>query len=321
MLASEWLAFAFGIRATPAAVSNGTQFPKLRLHELLRAIAVTVLFALPIEAFGLLKNKGQLNWIPPLTFAGFRDALYALTGYGGPLLLALYFVLAIIAAIATYCSPDSKHKFAARLLLLWLLFPLAVFLLYSIHRPLFYSRYLILCVPAAVLLAAEGIAKLRSLPTYLRWLWLPVLAVVLGLSFSATWRGYDAKLWPDWKSASHLVLANLQPGDAICFNGSGIDAFLYYWQRERNPNTNSNWDFPGAPYSNGSQCFGAFPEQVAGPGSRYRRVWLITTDPSPQQRLWIRNLLASRFGVGVAQGGASRGIPTVELLPGVAKSY
>ena len=127
----------------------------------------------------------------------------------------------------------------------------------------------------------------------LRLLWIPALALMLGLSLRATWLQYDAALWPDWSAAAHLVSSDFQAGDAVCFNGTGIDAFLYYWQREKK----ISWDsLPAAPYANATQCFNAFPQQVAG-SANYRRLWLITTDPTPAPALPMHR------GDGRASGG------------------
>jgi uncharacterized membrane protein len=286
------------------------------LKRLLGTITAFFFLSLPVEAFALLKSKGRLNWIPPLTVKSFLDAMYSMAGYdyGSLVMLVLSLGLVILAVAAAYRSHSERAIFSARFAALWLILPLATLLLYSIHKPLFYSRYLIICVPALLLLEAEGVAVVKRSGSLLHWLWLPAIILLTGMSFRATWHYFEAPMWPDWSLATQLVLANELPADAVCFNGNGVEPFLYYLQRK----TGISWDsLPKVEFSQGVNCVATLPGKPSDANSGCRRVWLITTDPTSQQNDWVMKALVPRYGRPI-QRGTFPGDIKIELLPGAA---
>jgi hypothetical protein len=286
------------------------------LKRLLGTVTAFAVLALPVEAFAVLKNKGRLNWIPPVTFKTFVAAMYEIAGYdyGNVGLLALSLDLAVIGVVMGYKSGSEKAAFSARVVAVWAVLPIPIMvtLLYSIRKPLFYSRYPIICVPATILLVAEGIVVLKRVRPSLRWLWLPTTILMLGMSFRATWHSLERPTWTDCNSATLTVLANELPGDAVCFNGNGVEPFLYYLQRK----TKITWDsLPRVQYSQGVNCVGNYPGKVSEASSGYRRVWLITTDPTPEQNEWVMNMLVPRYGKPMYRQ-LFPGPIKIELLPG-----
>lgn len=287
VIASQWLSL------------DGRRIRSMGWRRCLGVAATFFIVALPMEAFALLKNKGQVNWIPAVTWHGFMEGIYALSGYGGIGLLTFYAGLIGIAAVAALRASDSEYRFATRLAGAWLAFPVISMLVYSLHRPLFYSRFLVLCVPAATLLAGEGLATLQRLRSGIRWLWVPALLGMLALSLRSDWKYYRDPIWPDWKDSTRLVLANAHAGDAFCFSGNGAEVFLYYMQRERQV----PWSkLPSAYYSHGVRCLEQPPEEIAKPGSGYTRVWLLKTDSTEEQYQWISGLLKPSYGTPKSLG-------------------
>ncbi len=281
----------------------------------LGVVATFFVVALPMEAFAILKNKGQLDWTPPLTVSGFVEGMYAITGGGGAVLLLLYLGLGVLAIIEGYRSGSEELALSTRLLSLWVVFPIIVMIFYSLHKPLFYWRYLMMCLPGVILLAAEGVTIIKRSRRWVAWAWLPVVLLVAGISFRAAWHYFDAPIWPDWKAATDFVLANERPGDAVCFSGNGAAPFLYYMQRERR----LDWrTLPNERYSHGVRCLGDFPEKVAQANSGYRRAWLLSTDGGEQQYEWILKLLIPRFGPPAPLGSFAcpPGKISVNLLSG-----
>ena len=331
VIVSQWLSFLLWSRFIPITRSQVPDFnspppspcsripaphsPLLKPRSLFPAIRLFGLLALPLLVFAIFKNKGQLDWIPPLTWKVFMSGFVAVTGQGGAWLMARYLALALVAVICTLCSGDTGKRFAVLLMLGWALFPIAVFALYSLHKPLFLDRYLVLLVPAFVLLAAHGVATLASWGSPLRLLWIPALALLLALSARATWRQYDTTKWLDWQTPTHYVVSNMQPGDVLCFTAPGSESFWYYWQREKQ----FDWyDLPQTYYKNGTLCTLPFSDLAAEKNDSLRRVWLITTIATPEQRQWILGILAPRFGSPqVRQEFARPPLKLmVELLPG-----
>ena len=72
-----------------------------------------------------------------------------------------------------------------RFLLTWLIFPVALVVLLSLARPLFLGRYFIFCLPAMVISAAAGIARVGR-----PWV-ICSLATMLALSVQGTFSYYD----------------------------------------------------------------------------------------------------------------------------------
>lgn len=282
--------------------------------RLLRVIATFILLALPIEAFTLLRNEGQLNWIPRASLRSLVDAVSGMAGFnnGQFLVLAFGLGLAALGVIASYMSRYEKRKFSAQFTLSWLIVPIAVFLLYSIHRPLFFSRYLIICTPALLLLVAEGVDVIKQAASSARWLWLPATAVLLLMSVRATVNYYKAPMWPDWNAATKLVLANQRPGDGVCFTANGVEPFLYYLQR----NTDMAWDsLPGVQIIDGHRCIVELPGTAADRTGGQRRLWLITADATPQQEDSTEQAFVPRYGRPIPRG-TFNGMIKVELLSG-----
>ncbi len=120
-----------------------------------------------------------------------------------------------------------------RLLAIWLFMPLLILLLLSrtIGVNLYIDRFLIICLPALIVLLARGLTQIRR-----RRLRTAAVAVLLLLTLIATSRIFvDPRLAKqDWRGAIGTVLHNRQPEDLIVFHHiSGIIPTVYY---EPSPN-------------------------------------------------------------------------------------
>lgn len=188
----------------------------------------------PIAAFVATTGAGPLRWIQRLGLPDLWQFGLHLSGNGGPVLLGMYVVACAAGALPKW-SNAKRVKWEAwrfRFLALWLLLPVMIALLVSFARPLFLARYFIFCLPALLLLAAAGVARLRRV-----WLIAPVLAVFVVLSLRGTFSYYqhDFDLGRnDWRAASTYVLSHAQPGDAVLFHvAMGRMSYEYYRGLER----------------------------------------------------------------------------------------
>jgi hypothetical protein len=187
---------------------------------------------LPLALFVLLHDHGQIDWIRH--FFNIPFVVFSLLMLNGmnPL-LAILVVIGLFRA-ARSAGRDDDEAWTARLLATWLVFPIAVVLLVSLVKPVFFFRYFGICVPPLLLLAASELT--RPLPAskprrVLRWV---VAALTITLSSFVT-LGYHKgiKDWAgDWRGATEDILANAREGDALVFDVTGgFDAFRYYEDR------------------------------------------------------------------------------------------
>ena len=166
-----------------------------------------------------------MNWLARPDSAIMRHFFESLAGNGGYKLLGLY-VLSWIAAADGLRRSDRSQRWRYHVLLLWLAFPIVAVFAVSQYKSIFLARYLIACLPASVLLAAAGIARLRGIAQAGMLLVIGILSI--GGVFSYYQRDFDVGR-DDWRAATQYVLANAQPGDGIFFyTAPGRMSFEYY---------------------------------------------------------------------------------------------
>ena len=188
----------------------------------------------PMAVFVLLRHSDQIAWIPVTTMADFYEFLKLLTSQGGILLMVIYFALCGLAFVRTAGDIGSeKTSWGLRLLGLWVVLPPALTLLAGIIKPLFYPRYMLLCVPALVILAGRGLVTLSRITAFKYWVAAPVLVLVLSLSAWGTHQYFVdfPRETSDWRSAVDYVLEHQQPGDGVVFYIPNYYAYMYYSHR------------------------------------------------------------------------------------------
>jgi hypothetical protein len=140
------------------------------------------------------------------------------------------------------------------LLLTWLFLPVVLAFGVSLVKPIFIAYYLIVCLPALVLLAAVGLASIRN-----RWVFVSALTVVVALASHQTYAYYkDFGLKEDYRDATYRLLSQATPGDVVLFYAPyGHDGFDYYQRM-----------FPGTAEVTTLPTWD-------GDSTRHRRVWLV----------------------------------------------
>jgi hypothetical protein len=185
----------------------------------------------PLALFVATTGAGPLRWIQRPGFGDLWNFGLLMAG-GGPLMVAAY-GFACGGAIAPGDRRNTGRETWARawpyiFVSLWLLLPLGIIIAVSFIRPLFVARYFLFCLPALVLLAASGLARLSGV-----WRG-AALAVflLLGLRGARDYYDYhhDFDLGrDDWRSASRYLLDNARPGDAVVFHvAMGRLPYEYY---------------------------------------------------------------------------------------------
>lgn len=238
---------------------------------------------LPLLIFVGKTGAGPIRWIQR---PGPRDLLdyfeYMAGNYGWGLLLP--FVVACSVAVipvkqSLFRRTSNWETWRVQFLLIWLLFPVALTVLLSLARPVFLARYLIFCLPALVILAAAGLARLAG------WRVAAALAALLVLSLQGTLSYYDHDfdLERDGSgAASNYVLDHAEPGDAVIFHIASTRAAYEFYRSlrtggaadsrlgaeiiyPRNADRLDYRDFTGKPTD----------EFLRATSIRYKRVWVV----------------------------------------------
>ena len=189
--------------------------------EFRRSLKIIGVLFLPLAVFIVSRGAGPISWITRPGLGDLHQFLLDLAGHGGNLLLFAYLGCCAVALAGGGWTRGRELPFESwryLFLLSWLTVPVVVTLVFSLVRPVFLPRYLLTCVAPLVLLAAAGLARLRS-----RWLTAILLVVMLALSLRGTLAYYRADFdlgREDWRTATQFILNNSQAGDGILFHSA-----------------------------------------------------------------------------------------------------
>ncbi len=260
---------------------------------------------LPVAIFVATTGAGPLRWVKrPGLKEPWELALY-LTGNGGAVLVVAYTIACIGAVLPVYRIAMTKRlswdAWRYRFVLLWLLLPPLFIFAVSMARPLFLPRYFVFCLPALLLLAAAGLARLRS-----AWQLTLALVAFLALSFpgSRSYYRQDFDLQRgNWRETSHYLLNNARPGDALIFHVPMGRMPYEYYHSLFGPSAAA----PAVIYPRHGDriTFLDFVEkpdyrQIAGSLPEFERVWLVISqagtpsDPDPTTAA-LAQLLQTHF--------------------------
>jgi mannosyltransferase len=204
----------------------GAQFLSLRrtaASRIFRKAWIWIAIAsLPLVVFAAKTGAGPIRWIQRPGLHDLLDFGESLSGNDGVVLLLLYAAACLAAIVplkgkAQFFRGEARWEvWRLRFLLIWLILPATFTVMLSMARPIFLGRYFIFCLPALVILAAAGLASLRS-----KMLLGAGLAAMLLLSLQGTFSYYDHDfdLERDGSgAATDYILDHAQAGDAILFH-------------------------------------------------------------------------------------------------------
>ena len=184
------------------------EFPK---RSQLRNIVAVAALGSPLLLFILSQGTYHLFWVRHPTA---KDVYHLFTYYSGSGLKFGLFLLAITLASREWWCHRRNHGYLGGwpfvFVVLWLLLPVLITLLVSHWIPVFIPRYLLICLPAALLLFGQGLAKIRP-----NWLAVAVLAVMVFASLVAVRSYYGKSGKEDWKHAIGYLAQNAQSGDEV----------------------------------------------------------------------------------------------------------
>lgn len=235
LLAAQWLSVI-------------PQIKRLGLGKILLTFAAIGILSAPMAFVMVTENKGQLDWVPRLSMGGMWEVFRNLVGtdvlgshdlFAIVVLTALYVIAWIFALSVLFRAPNDLggepgSKQVITVLAWSLIFPFVAMTAISFAKPVLYPRYLLMSVPAAVLLAGQGLVMIGRQGSRGRIVLPAALAAMLALAFLGVHR-FDSEIGDsgnDYRGLSNYILEHKQPGDAvILYNFAGGWAFDYYTRR------------------------------------------------------------------------------------------
>jgi hypothetical protein len=217
LVAAHWLA------VVPTGALQITDQAELRTREIRRAWITIGIAVSPLIVFVAKTGAGPIKWIPRPGIHDLFTLFEHLASGTSWLLLAIVLGASIVAVAAcgtALLMPARGWEiWRCQFLLIWLLFPIVLTAVLSFARPVFLARYMIFCLPALLILAAVGLARLKP------WCFsVAVLIVALFLCMRGTSYvyGHDFDQERDASgAASNFILDHSEPGDAIVFHIAG----------------------------------------------------------------------------------------------------
>jgi mannosyltransferase len=250
------------------------------LRDFYWAVKRVALWTLPVWIFIATTGAGPIRW---LQRPGLRDLYWffeEFAGNAGTPLFWLYLAcgtLAVIAAGRAWLrSRHSRETWHYAVALAWFLVPVLISLVFSLARPVFLPRYLIVSLPGLVVCAAAGLLSFRQ-----RWMAAPVVALMVWFALNGVHSYYKLDFditREDYKKVAAYVIERAQPGDAILFyKGQGRFAYSYYVSHLRAATSRPTIISPGHGDRPEWRDFmgKVTPEVLESATRNYRRVWLV----------------------------------------------
>jgi uncharacterized membrane protein len=187
--------------------------------QLAVAASIVTIAAVPVLWMIHIQDIGHITWVKsPSWLELYHLGAYLAAGSGkvvGALLLVLDLVLLspFLRALRTLWHDREKDIRCWRYALLasCLFTPVVISLLVSITRPIFYHRFLIIGLPAWILMTAVGAVEIRA-----RTWRTAAIAGVCGLSLVGVIASYS-RANEDWRGVTGYLIAQARPEDRVLY--------------------------------------------------------------------------------------------------------
>lgn len=253
-----------------------------------------VIVASPLLVF-VLFHPGYLTWVAPPTPGALLN--FAVASAGGRALLVVY-VLCCLTALAGALRERGNGAEAAlggawryKFLSFWLVLPVAFAYAVSFIQPVFVARYLIVCLPALVLLAAAGLVRLPR-----RWMQAAGVFLIAGLSVRPVVWHYEQGFTQDWRGIVRYVMADAREDDALVIFTEYLRYPFDYYRLRVAPRKAA----PETVHPPVDDMSGIRLAILDGLPSRYERVWLVSghlnTPKDVATASEIHRILAAAYG-------------------------
>jgi mannosyltransferase len=175
----------------------------------------------PLIVLGWMQ-RGQISWLTAPGYAG----VTSVTKLIGPPIMTITVVLILVAGLVITAIRAPGRRLPGWLSTLpglclpWLILPAAILLVGSAITPVYNFRYILFCIPAAVLLGGAGLAALGRIAGTAAL----VVVAILSLNsqvFVRTPGGHG----DDIRQADKIIAATSRPGDVVYYNNTNAESF------------------------------------------------------------------------------------------------
>ena len=235
--------------------------PRQAARKHILRLSIIAVLGTPVLWFVVFRNRGQLDWVHPATAKDLYHFFLYMTGNGLKFGIALLsFVIALKAWVSRGWDEWTVQTWSFVVLVLWLFLPICATFVLSLWKPVFVARFLIVCLPAALLLIAYGLTEIQY--PWIRY----ALVMLMLLSALAPLRSYYAEPGPqDWRSAVGYVARKAGAGDIAVVPDGYCEMPLHYYLKH----VDTLPSFPA--------ILSAAPDEIQGKASPTTgHVWLIS---------------------------------------------
>jgi mannosyltransferase len=313
VLATHWLSLG------PAGLR------RIGARRVLFAVAVLAFLIAPMVAFVLLKSAGQLDWVPKPTVESMRFFVNYMGAYAGPALFCGYLLFSLLAPRwrprpGSSARASEERDWGIRLLYLWFAFPIALTFAVSFYRPVFSFRYMVICLPPLVLLAALGIAALANLFPQRPWLVSSALSLMIAGSILGIFNYYRAYASYDngWRGATERILSAQQPGDALIIDDSASPVPYEFYLRQEWTANHIQFSPTRLAVLHAEKPAGLKPtsEEMTQATAGFRRIWFAQQGGDPERSAAPRSFIPAEFSERFQEV-----VPGVESTPVILTLY
>lgn len=248
-----------------------------------RAARLVALWTAPIWIFIATTGAGPIAWIPRPGLGDIIGLLKKLSGNVDTMQMILYAVCVFVGLMAGIISIRRKATDGPIYIVLacWLFVPLIIVLLVSLARPVFAPRYLMISLPAWIMLAAAGITASRS-----RLIAGMLTAVVAVFCLGGVQAYYKADFdigRNDVRSATAYILEHAKSGDGVVFYSLSTRFPYDYYAAHSNAEVKPDTLYPGNNSGVGWRDFMGVPAAARVPefAQGRERIWVVTTPLPP----------------------------------------
>lgn len=217
--ASVYAHFFVGLVLASHVPAVATAQNRATVRRWAAAAGIGCVIALPAFNFALRDDKGQVSWIPDVTWDYLRTVVHDVSGRNGLLLAAAFAGLLVLVFAATSARRDPwRYVLVAS----WLVVPVVLTIVISYFKPMMVDRYLIVSVPALALAASYAISRLGRLAGTVAL----VILVLIGLAHVRDW--YRSPYAENWRGAVAYAVRGHPGEQVLVYPGWMGDPAVYY---------------------------------------------------------------------------------------------